>query len=212
MAAAFGGRSRLLALWGWAIAVALLHSSPLLQGYHFVFQLYPPICLLAAPALLQCLRAIRGATLPAARLLALGAALFLATPMVTLESVSDLWRRNLLPQEQLDLALRLAELPAGNVLAPPELGNLIPALAGHRVYVGQWFLTPSYASRARRYWSLMNQPARGDALRKLVTEQRIDYLIAPSRSAARLAPELLEQWPVLARRQSFVLLRTTSTP
>ena len=131
-------------LGAWLLAVVFLHTSPLLNGYHFVFQLYLPICFLAAPVVRDTFEgcAIALSAHPLSTLLLLG--LFLSCAVVTRRSLGDLWQENLVPQSFVDVARLLADKPTGNVLAMPGLGNILPAYGPHRVYVGHWFLTREF--------------------------------------------------------------------
>jgi hypothetical protein len=67
---------------------------------------------------------------------------------------------------------------------------LLPAFTPHRVWVGQWFLTPNYENRVAAYEALTGNPAEFDRLRELLDGQRIRYLVIPSNHTAFLAERL----------------------
>lgn len=176
------------ALGGWTVAVALLHSSPVLNGYHFVMFLHLPVCVVAATAVAEWQERLAGARRRVVRLVAVGAVLFASAAGVTVASVEDL-SASLIPAEWERILRALSALPPGRVLSPPDLGNYVPAWGSHRVYVGHWFMTPDYGGRAELATQLLR--AQGDraatGLRDLVDRQRIDYLVVPMGSASRVA-------------------------
>jgi hypothetical protein len=178
---------------GWVAAIVLLHSSPVLNGYHFVFHLHLPLAMLAAPSVAQAFERARAAKrggLLASAALAIG--LFASCFLTTGESLGDIQRRNPLPAEYFTLLDALQQTPPGNVLAPAELGNLVPAYAPHCVWVGHWFLTPDYRSRRDRYEKAVSDPDNTQPLCELIDEGDIDYVVAPSNVATALARRLPE--------------------
>jgi hypothetical protein len=179
------------ALLAWIVAIVWLHTSPLLNGYHFVPYLHLPLAILATVGALEAIERMRRAT-GGKRLaaLALVAALFPASLAATASALRDVGREDAFPEAQAEVIEDLASRPGGNVLAPADLGNLIPAFTPHRVWVGQWFLTPDALARARRFEALVSQPSAGGELARLIDEQRIDYLIVPRARAAAVAAEL----------------------
>lgn len=175
-----------ISLAAWAAAVILLHTSPVLNGYHFVFQLHLPIALAAAPAVAATasrLRA-RGRRLALA-LVMIG--LFASPLAITWESILDAQRDSVVPRPYLEVARLLAREPPGNVLAPWHMGHLIPAYGPQRSFVGHWFMTPDYKARVRIYDELVGDPRRTADLLAVVDRDRIRYIVAPSSEAARLA-------------------------
>jgi hypothetical protein len=167
---------------GWVLAVAILHATPGLNGYHFLFHLHLPLSLLAAPVARVAFRDLRSLTAKGAFL----AALFLSSLAVTIEAVCGVLRGNVVPRSWVAVARALARRPAANVLAPCALGNMIPAYRAHRVWCGQWFLTPNFDDKARRYEALLENPSREGALATLLRAERIRYLVVPARQTARL--------------------------
>ena len=194
-------------LGAWIAAVALLHTSPLLNGYHFVFQLHLPVALAAAPAAAALAATRRRLTVAA---LALG--LFVSPLAITWEALADVRRESRVPAPWIEAVERLANEPAGNVLAPWQLGNLIPAYGPQRVFVGHWFLTPDYAERARRYAAVVGDPAEQPALRDLVDRERIRYLVASADSAPRLAAALGERVEGSERAGGIAILVLSAGP
>jgi hypothetical protein len=179
--------------WGlgaWTLAVVLLHTSPVLNGYHFVFHLHVPLCLAAAPALADATRRLR--TRGAAGVLlaaALYGAAFQSAVAVTARSLRDV-RDHRVWTAALDLIERLGHHPAGHVLTVAPLGNFIPAYTAHRVYVGHWFLTPQYAARAQEVVEATAAGASAERLLDLVAAQRIDYVVVATAAAGRVRDAL----------------------
>ncbi|MDH3746009.1 MAG: hypothetical protein OES47_12985, partial [Acidobacteriota bacterium] len=150
-------RSSLIA---WVGVVVLLHTSNLVNGYHFILYLHIPLAILAAPAMSRLFSRLgQGARLARLAWAALLVLVFASPLLVTLESVTDLRERNLVPAVFLETTAVLAELPQGRVLAPPKIGLVIPAYTHHRVWAGHWFLTPDYWPKVELYAQLVSDPA-----------------------------------------------------
>lgn len=181
----FASRSRssrgaLIALGSWVAAVAVLHSSPIWNGYHYVMYQHLPLSILAATGVVTLTRKL-GAGLPRAAGIVTLLVLSFGTPVLaTIEAVQAVRARGRIAPETFDLLEHLSRQGAGNVLAPAELGNMIPAYSHHKVFVGHWFLTPDYEERSRLYDRLVGAPEAVGELALLVGEQEIDYLIVRS--------------------------------
>lgn len=174
------------ALVAWAAAVVLLHTSPLLNGYHFVFQLHLPVALAAAPAAAGTTSRLRANGRWVA-LVFVVISLFASSLAITWESISNARRDSLLPRPYVEVARLLGREPPGNVLSPWLIGNLIPAFGPQRSFVGHWFLTPDYKTRARAYAELVGDPRRTADLLTLVERERIRYVVVASSNEAKLA-------------------------
>lgn len=178
-----------LAFGGWLLGVALLASSTLLNGYHFVYGLYLPLCLAAAPAIAEAEERwrVRGGLgwVPLGAVMVL---LFASPLWITAGALRDAREQSLVPRSFVPVLADLRSAPPTNVLAPPYLGNVIPALTPHRVWVGQWFMTPDYAARVRWYASMVERPeAQARILPVLVDQHRIGIVVVPAVSAGRIA-------------------------
>jgi hypothetical protein len=178
-----------LVVGGWLVAVALLHGSDLVNGYHFVPYLHIPVAIAAAPALVRSLdrwRRFGDRVRPAVLLLAL----VVGAPLATWDAVRTR------SDSQLDAGAvavveRLGRLPPGRVLAPVEVGQLVPGLAGHRTFLGHWFMTPGHGERRALLDRLLARPeAEADAWRRLVSEARIDYVVTPEARAGAVEQAL----------------------
>ena len=165
------------ALLAWLLAAVFLHTSTLLNGYHFASQLHVPLCILAAPAFFETWRAARGGRRGAQLLCLLT---FAAPLLLTVESLSLLRRTHRVPVEYVRLIEVLRQRPAGNVLAGARLGNVLPAYTDHRVYVGHHFLTPRFRARQRDVIAWSTDPEQAQALLELVDTQQIRYAVLPS--------------------------------
>ena len=181
--------------WRFAIGgglggAALLASSDLLNGYHFVPYLHVLLCVAAAPAVADAFERAREA--PRGRLVraALAVALFASTAANTALSVRA--TRDARVPASLAAALeRLGALPPGNVLAPAWVGNAIPAYGPHRVYVGHYFMTPDHEARRLAVEVILADPQGHAAdLRRIVETQRIDYCLVPAPRAGAIAASL----------------------
>ena len=160
----------------WATTVAVLHALPGLNGYHFLFHLHVPLVLLAAPA-----AAIAFGAAGPLRRAWLILALFLSSVAVTVEATREVVHGNLVPRSSIETAQVLGTRPPGNVLAPPSVGGLIPAWGPHRVWVGQWYLSPSTQERTLVVEEMFEAPgAHAPSIRALVSRERIRYVVAPT--------------------------------
>lgn len=184
-----GDEAGRLGLGAWTLAVVVLHSSTVLNGYHFVFHLWPPLCLAAAPALASTLDRLRARPWGLAGVAALLVLLFQTPLTLTAKCVGEVATHRIRPSG-LDALGVLAALPAGNVLAPTDLGNYVPAYTNHRVYVGHWFLTPRHAERVKEVDAIFGGRATEDQIVGLVERERIRYVVAAAAVAPRLAAAL----------------------
>jgi hypothetical protein len=169
------------ALAAWLAAAVALHTSNLINGYHFVAQLHVPLCILAAPALIATVDRARDGSRAAFTLLA---ATFAAPLLLTAESLAKLPSTHVVPAEFPAVFAALADRPAGNALVGPRLGNALPAYTPHRVYVGHHFLTPRFRERSEEVRELTTDPSRRDDLVALVERERIRYVVLPTEHAA----------------------------
>jgi len=176
----------------WTLAVILLHTSPLLNGYHFVFYLHVPLCIVATPAVLAACAWIANRPARTVWLGVLFIALFASSVFATARSIQIGMRLNSVPQEFMTVLEKLKTEKPGNVLCSAEQGNIIPAFTSHRVYVGHWFLTPNFEAKAAEYRELLRDiPANASRLRTLVSGQKIRYLFVPN-SRVAMAQNILE--------------------
>lgn len=180
-----------ISIISWLVAVVLLHTSPLINGYKFVFLMHMPICILAAPVFARVSRLAWNAS-PVCKaasclffLAAFGQALVL--PVI---SISAARKGHVIPREYERVTAALAAKPAGNVLAPPDLGNILPAFTPQRVWVGQWFLTPNYEEKARFYYSLFQKQEALALLPQLCAQQHIRYLVVPAAQKQAIESQL----------------------
>ena len=181
-----------LAVGGWLGAVALLVSSTVLNGYHFVFGLHLPLCLAAAPALAAAVERWRGERAFGAVRLAVAMLLLFVSPLyVTVRSLREARQESAVPAAFMPALAELRDVRPTNVLAPPQLGNVIPAFTPHRVWLGHWFLTPDFRERSRWYALLVDNPEpQTRVLRVLVDAHRIGAVVVPARAVSRIAPLL----------------------
>ena len=188
------GHEPWMALASWIVVVAVLHSSPIWNGYHFVMYQHIPLAILAAAGVVSLTRDVRFSRLRAAGAVVL-VALILATPVfATVEALQAVRSRDRITTSTFDLLEYLSTQPAGNVLAPADLGNLIPAYSHHKVFVGHWFLTPDFPERSRLYDRIATDPDAAQDLAALLDDQNIDYFVMPSNSDALASgPAVLDE-------------------
>ena len=201
-----------LAVGIWIATVILMHASPLFNGYHFVFLLHLPVCLLAVPALDEVLQ-----RRDSPRWLdQVTAALLLA--LVFQSAVSVTWRSakraldHQLPETAMAAIERLGREPPGRVYTSPYLGTIIPAYTSHRVYVGHWFLTPDQPAKQRYFLDLLDGRVGPQELVALVQRGALDYALLPP----AMPPYVIEAIRPLANREvqvnGFTLLYLRRSP
>jgi hypothetical protein len=164
-------------LLAWTFAIAMLHMSPVLNGYHFVSYLHVPVCLAAAPALALTWQRARDHHHGRIGLIVAAALLFNAPLSHTVIAVN--WAASeTIPADWMRLVERLRGERPGQILATAEVATWIPAYTEHRVFAGQWFLTPDYERRAHRAAMLTGPRASAEELRDVVASDRITYIVA----------------------------------
>lgn len=170
------------ALLAWLLAAVWLHTSTLLNGYHFAVALHVPLCILAAPSFVETWDRARTGNAAAIAL----CAVTLSAPLwLTAESIAKLGEEQKVPIEFEAIVAELQPLPPGNVLSGEKLGNVLPAYTPHRVFAGHHFLTPDLQQRGALVRDLMQGTLNADAVSALVREHRIDYAVLPTQQAAR---------------------------
>ncbi|MAR08523.1 MAG: hypothetical protein CL681_10660 [Blastopirellula sp.] len=207
-------------LLAWIAAVIFMHTSPVLNGYHFVMYLHLPLCILAAPVLRQQLQEVRGSATPGTRIwkrmVAYGTLLltFVSFALVTIEATADIRRNNLRPAEYEQIISELQALPAGRLLADHELGSIVPTYTSHQVYVGHWFLSPDFLAKRERYAKLTSDAQYAPELARLVAEQQIDYLLVPRQQANWVAERFADRYSkrITFHSQTLFALHASSAP
>lgn len=194
---------------GWTAAALVLASSTLINGYHFVYMLHIPICIAAAPVFA---RVVSRGRVAAAVLFVL---VFGSTVFSTIQAGRDVGGLSDVPGYAMDLIRDLADEEPANVLAPPELGNVIPAIAPHKVWVGQWFMTPGYVKRSTLYRSWFGTPEsplahRGEIMNTLVSGH-IRWIVVPVFAGDSMA-EVLSGIPFSVSQFGSLLLIRVGQP
>jgi len=88
----------------------------------------------------------------------------------------------------------MKDLPAGNVLAPMAISNVLPSFTPHRVFNGHWFMTPDSDLKARFYETIMQNPsAYSLEIINLINTQKINYIIHPAKNASELKDVLKDK-------------------
>jgi len=176
----------------WTGVAALLHSSPWTSGYHFMYLLPLPVCLLAAPALDELLRVFEDEGAPPGR--QFGAALVVALAFQSAPAVT--WRTTRLalarayPAPILAAAQALAREPAAAVFTSPHVGTVLPAYTAHRMVVGHWFLTPDYAARRDWYHAVMAGRVPAAEVLAALEREAVRWVLLPPGGPAELQSAL----------------------
>ncbi|MBU6400477.1 MAG: hypothetical protein KGS61_09180 [Verrucomicrobia bacterium] len=190
----------------WIASVVFLHTSSLFNGYHFVFQLHLPLCILAAGALDDLLR--HWPTDPPGTRLwaALGLAVVFQSPLVlTWRSVNQAVAFQV-PVEVMRAVARISRERPGKVYTSSEIGEVLPAYSSHRVYVGHWFLTPDYLTKRNYFIALREGRADPGGLVELVQREGIDYVLLPPAMPAPVVDALRPRAKRVETTEGFTLL------
>ncbi|HOD08890.1 MAG TPA: hypothetical protein PKG98_12475 [Myxococcota bacterium] len=171
---------------GWTVAAVLMAVSTMINGYHFVYLIHIPVCIAAAPVVARVISRSRAA------LIVLCVLLFASTAFSTFQAGRDVGGLSEVPVDAMAIVRDLADEQPGNVLAPPELGNIIPAFGPHKVWVGQWFMTPGYQDRAAKYrawFGSVDGPSKYRAeIMATLASGHIRWLVVPT----ALAPSMTD--------------------
>jgi hypothetical protein len=169
------------ALAGWTIAVIFMHASTVFNGYHFVFGLHVPLSIVASSFADTLFKKNHRQKLKAVAYKTFVIFILFTSPFfITYKSLQGIEQSTYLPQYVVDLLDDLEDAPPGNIVSDPLLGNIIPALTPHRVWIGHWFMTPDYRKRIALYSQFINNPeANKEKIKALLNQQDISYLLVP---------------------------------
>jgi hypothetical protein len=189
----------------WTLAVMFLHTSPIFNGYHFVFHLHLPVCIVAATALDGLLRRYSVSRWPSQVAIALTiAAVFQSALCVTWRSAGRALAYQV-PEPIMASISRLAQEPPGRVYTAPHIGTLIPAYTSHRVYLGHWFLTPDHPAKQAYFMDLLEGRADPAALVHLIQTEAIDYVLLPPATPPHVIEAIRPQAKEIVRINGFVM-------
>lgn len=173
----------LFPITAWVITIMILHSSPILNGYKFVMYLHIPICITAAPAVANWLSGQKRKMFGYIKSFIILILIFISAVFVTQESIREVKAYGI-PSSWLLVIEKMKDLPAGNVLAPMAISNILPSFTPHRVFNGHWFMTPDSDLKARFYETIMQNPSVYSVeIINLINTQKIKYIIHPAQRA-----------------------------
>ena len=176
----------------WTVIVVWMHTSPLFNGYHFVFHLHLPVCIVAATALDEWWQQFPKQNWASQVATAFVIALAFQSPLAVTWWSAQQALAYQIPGPVMAAFQRLARLPTGRVYSSPHIGTLLPAFTNHRVYVGHWFLTPDHAQKQAQFMDVMAGRLPPAVWVDLLRQDSIDYLLLP-----QTHPRL--SWPPSAR-------------
>lgn len=175
-----------LSVGAWTMMVVFLHSSPILNGYHYIPYLHFPLCLVAAGSFIHGLDRLKSRNVVMRDLaIVFYCAVFFFSPLATTnQSILSIYKANARSKETFQVLDWLRGKEAGNVLCSGRLGLLVPVYTGHRVYVGHWFLSPEYREKDERFYKLVATAGiQPEELLKQIHQNKIDYFIVPTLAA-----------------------------
>jgi hypothetical protein len=184
-------------LLAWLVAAFVLSVNPFYAGVKFQYLVFPPLALLAGIGLLRLWdgsgRARRLLAVPRVRV-ALGLLLFLNAPIAlarrpaTPDTIPGLYMNG----AEIDAMRWLGDQPQGVVMSAFWSGARLPWLAGKKVYLGHWFLTPSANRKAQDMLRFFSPRAPTPAKRSILEQSRIRYVyVGPlERNLGSVDPDL----------------------
>ncbi len=176
----------------WTLAVMALHSSPVLNGFHFVFHLHLPICIAATPPFRRFLETSQRTAVGSLLRWGMLTGLFASALYTTYVSATGALSFQA-PADSVQIAKHLGTQPRGNVWASPELSNLIPAYSGQFVYAGHWFLTPGWGTKKSLYDSFIKGEMLAGEITRFFANEKIRYAVVPKNANQRFLEELAAQ-------------------
>lgn len=170
-------------LLGWLAAAFLLSVNPWYAGVKFQYLLYPPLAVLASLGLFHLLDSRRGFRRLSKRpawVILFCLILFGNAPLAVVKD----WRAaavdpNIhLSEAELDAMAWLDGEPDGLVLTTYGSGNRIPWLAGKKVVMGHWFLTPHLEEKLNDVTLVFTPQASREARREVLRRTGARYIYA----------------------------------
>ena len=192
-------RERTLAsdlLLSWLAAAFILSVNPLYAGVKFQYLMFPPLAILAARGILFLLDTSETARRTAASrpaVAALSLLLFLNAPVSLVKDLpaAKTDRDIYMNAAEIEVMKWLEAQPAGLVISSYRAGNRIPWLAGKKVYLGHWFMTPALDEKSREvaYFFSPQVPTsfKADLLRRSGARY---VLVEPGQSPGLESPDL----------------------
>lgn len=169
-------------LAAWAAAQILLLYAPLPAPRRFMVGIQAPLALLAARGF--DLLYGRGWRRVPAYLLAAAFPAGIVMLLVDVSGIVPVTRH--LPAALVRDVSDLATLPAGVVLAPPGIADLVPSFAGRQVYFGHIDQTPDFAMRE----AVWEDVVAGRTSSQKLAMHGISYVLLPARGAPPTPPGL----------------------
>lgn len=174
-----------LSIGAWTLTAIFLHSSPILNGYHYIPYLHFPLCLVAVEPFLHGLDKLKSRSVMRDLVILLYCAVFFFAPLATThQSIMTLYKDSARSKDTFQALSWLKDRPVGNVLCSGRFGLLVPVYTDHRVFVGHWFLTPEYRKKDELFYKLIaTANIRPDELLNQIYINRIDYFVVPELAA-----------------------------
>lgn len=162
----------------WLISSVLLSVNPFLSGIKFQYLVHLPLALFAANGLIELRRRCQWAHSIGVGTLALAALLYLNTPLILAKDFSSTAAdpHIYLSTAEIDAMKFLKGQAPGNVLSGGKAGNLIPWLAGKKVYLGHWFLTIDHMKKTREVAAFFEPSTPTNQKRAWLAQQQIHYV------------------------------------
>lgn len=172
-----------LSVGAWTLMAIFLHSSPILNGYHYIPYLHFPLCLVAVGPFLHGLDRLKSRSVMMRDLAILFyCTIFFFSPLATTnQSILAIYKTSARSKDTFQALDWLKGRPAGNVLCSGRFGLLVPVYTDHRVFVGHWFLSPEYREKDELFYKLVaTANIKPDDLLRQLYIHKIDYFIVPT--------------------------------
>ena len=173
-------------LLAWLGAAVLLSANTIYAGVKFQYLVFPPLVLLAARGALY----LKTQTRFGARAAKSGAVMSAAALLLFLNAPVSLVKDYPAARKDADIYGSAGEMeamkflegqPDGPVLSTYRNGNRIPWLAGKRVFIGHWFMTPDLDTKGRMTMAVFSNEVPIETRKALLLRTGARYVyVSPS--------------------------------
>lgn len=197
----------------WTLVVIVLHSSPVLNGFHYAMFLPLPIGIAAAEPFHRFLKISPTDFRQRAGQLLVISLTFCMPLILTLQSILVTPLENMVDPDTVQVIRWFQQQPQGNIFGPLEVCSLIPAYSTHRVYVGHWFLTPDYFVRRKQSRDFLRDPKKNpEEIASFLARNQIHYVIVEATDVDRFLAAVSPDWKIRARIGEMVIFQVLPQP
>ena len=168
-------------LLAWFAAAIILSTNSVYAGVKFQYLVFPPLVLLATQGLLF----LRQTHASFRRFTSSGSGVAICVVLLCANAPVSLFKDQAAARDDKDIYMSTAEIeamrwlekqPDGAVLCMYHEGNRIPWLAGKRVFVGHWFMTPGLNDKMRVLSAFFAPDAPAEIKNRILERTGVSYV------------------------------------